>query len=1224
MDMRPLGIRRQWSSWCLASRLTWHGVLGASGRRGAGLALSLTTLLGSATGHAEWPPPEQTPIVQLSTRLFWPNDPGYAPSSEALGEHSGQWWLYSFVPERDPAAFLLRQPFLASGLSVDAAWRYGTGSAFVLLAFIDDGIDWGEAQLSASLALNPGELQIVPPLHSDGSPCARLAPADPTSPRLDCATPADGMLTVQDFRESLGWFGDIIGHDPNGNGILDPEDIVSLYSNNVDDDGNGLVDDIAGWNFAEGNYDLRHRASSHGTEVALDVLAPINDAKGRAGVCPACLGLPIRVAEQRGSDPQSLALAILYAASRGATAALVGHLPVGRSETLETAIRIAAQRGMLVLFPLDGEHQRYPLTRFNFETWLPVGALTTHNDDNRTDRTISFASVDSSQALAPGVNLMGSGPTRSRRAQSVVLGITGLVSASSMGATGSRLTPLELASVLRGSADPIDPSLTSLTESPSPDAPSLRRVNANAAVEAVRARLIPPEVELDRPTWYEPIVEEKAASLTVTGRVSARRARSLDIQISMAVGGEPTEVNFQPVFRRDGLDPQALSGAGSTIATLDPRTFRQTVDGSSQQSSAVITIRVKATSHYADVQEEVSAEVQRGIVLLRDPDLILGTPLRVGPNPTSPKLADIDGDSVDDIVFGDLDGTLSILAARDGRLGSLHSPAIRSNELEGFRQIRSATVASPILDTSPSLPDSLGHSPIVAPPAVADLDGNGTLEVVAASLDGSLYAYQQDGSLLPGWSELALPDVTSDCTKNPASCSARLERGVSSSPVIADVNGDGHPEVIVAAHDGKVHAYLANGQPAKGWPVAIGVGATMQPGRLTQSPAVADFNFDRIDDLVITAGEERTSEFGRGTHYLLLGHQDGPEFADGWPVGVATIDATADRIDRSTPPAAIDSSGTYARALLYGNSSQPFFSPLNPGATQETDGTRVGQLPENAEPVSLLDNRPGFRLSDFGALSEFKGTTIFSPMLARPSIGDLDRDNVPDVVVPGITLQSLYALQDNSRAEHQALLGLFSGKTGQMLPIAPIPLGGFVGANSAAIADLSGDGYPEVVATNGSGGILALDVCGRSATHWPKVVGGSVSTTPAVGDVDGNGTLDVVVTTDDGWLYVWQTQAKVDGSYIPWASAQNDKGNRSNYQLSPADNGKGALDTSEHCAASEQVPVKVTEPHQLSARGGCSCSIGRASTFGEWIPLLHGALVLVGMQRRRRRTPRRS
>jgi len=37
--------------------------------------------------------------------------------------------------------------------------------------------------------------------------------------------------------------------DHNGNGYLDPEDLIVECSNGVDDDGNGYVDDICGWDF---------------------------------------------------------------------------------------------------------------------------------------------------------------------------------------------------------------------------------------------------------------------------------------------------------------------------------------------------------------------------------------------------------------------------------------------------------------------------------------------------------------------------------------------------------------------------------------------------------------------------------------------------------------------------------------------------------------------------------------------------------------------------------------------------------------------------------------------------------------------------------------------------------------------------------------------------------------------------------------------------------------
>ena len=42
------------------------------------------------------------------------------------------------------------------------------------------------------------------------------------------------------------------------------------------------------------------------------------------------------------------------------------------------------------------------------------------------------------------------------------------------------------------------------------------------------------------------------------------------------------------------------------------------------------------------------------------------------------------------------------------------------------------------------------------------------------------------------------------------------------SPTFADINGDGHPELIIATSDGWVHAFEPNGFEAPGWPVHTG------------------------------------------------------------------------------------------------------------------------------------------------------------------------------------------------------------------------------------------------------------------------------------------------------------------------------------------------------------------------------------------------------------------
>ena len=71
-----------------------------------------------------------------------------------------------------------------------------------------------------------------------------------------------------------------------------------IPGNNTDDDGNGYVDDVNGWNFAKQSGDVSD-TRGHGTMVS-GVIAGNGD--GFEGVCPQCRILPIVLRDMRTSD----------------------------------------------------------------------------------------------------------------------------------------------------------------------------------------------------------------------------------------------------------------------------------------------------------------------------------------------------------------------------------------------------------------------------------------------------------------------------------------------------------------------------------------------------------------------------------------------------------------------------------------------------------------------------------------------------------------------------------------------------------------------------------------------------------------------------------------------------------------------------------------------------------------------------------------------------------
>ena len=194
---------------------------------------------------------------------------------------------------------------------------------------------------------------------------------------------------------------------------LDHPDLVSnLYvnageiaGNGIDDDGNGFVDDVHGYDFASGDADPND-VGGHGTHVAGTIAAGLNGF-GATGVAPDATILPVRVLGDNGSgSTNAVAAGIRYAAEQGADIINLS-LGGGFSRVIQSAIDYAQDLGSFIVAAAGNEGASAPgfPARFSsiYDNVLSVGA---HNSSNQlAGFSNDVGSSGSVQIDAPGVGV---------------------------------------------------------------------------------------------------------------------------------------------------------------------------------------------------------------------------------------------------------------------------------------------------------------------------------------------------------------------------------------------------------------------------------------------------------------------------------------------------------------------------------------------------------------------------------------------------------------------------------------------------------------------------------------------------------------------------------------------------------------------------------------------------------------------------------------------------
>ena len=284
----------------------------------------------------------------------------------------------------------------------------------------------------------------------------------------------DGAVTIADVDGGTYWrHQDLLpnlwinsAEDINHNGKFDPGPPPAGDEDGIDQDGDGFIDDVIGWNFATSKNDPQGLVStpgsaSHGTATASHYGAATNNGIGMAGTSWNCKVMPINTASATVDDAIEFGYeGIMFAASHGARVINCSWGRAGTFSQFEQDVASAAtQSGALIVASAGNDFQSnndaFPTYPASFRQVLTVGA--TYGPG---DVVADFSNIGLSvEVYAPGVNIWsaltdgtyGNGGSGTSYSSPLTAGLAGLLFSQH-----PTWTPRQVATQIRVTADPID------------------------------------------------------------------------------------------------------------------------------------------------------------------------------------------------------------------------------------------------------------------------------------------------------------------------------------------------------------------------------------------------------------------------------------------------------------------------------------------------------------------------------------------------------------------------------------------------------------------------------------------------------------------------------------------------------------------------------------------------------------------------------------------------
>jgi hypothetical protein len=412
----------------------------------------------------------------------------------------------------------------------------------------------------------------------------------------------------------------------------------------------------------------------------------------------------------------------------------------------------------------------------------------------------------------------------------------------------------------------------------------------------------------------------------------------------------------------------------------------------------------------------------------------------------------------------------------------------------------------------------------IGSPVLADLDGDGRQEVIAAAMDRHLYAWHLDGSSVGGFPVLVVDPAkvlsvdpqTEQVTFKPGS-GARMQGAIVDTPAVADLSGNPRPEIVVGTTE--EYDAAADGGFNAGGPDSANLLAQAQAGAQDFKDGCGS-PCDPIDVPISPANTRLYALYPDGA-----AHGGGsPGYAKaqlpGWPAKLGIVNAEL------------------LPVVGEGVTGYPVIGRMSCGA--DAGGPKVGAIANNGEAYvfgpdgkSCYGQEGGhdIPLQTGGYANQPDHPLV--PAVGHPAFGVLDPAGGPSFIAPAAGLGRALdvAFPEYQRTGQDFLAAWSVQGGGQLRPGYPQTVNDLQFLTGPSVADIDGLPGEEIIEGSASKDLAAFSAAGTPVSQsWPKVSTDWTVANPTIGsfgslETDSGARKVVIALTRSGYIDAYSTAA---------------------------------------------------------------------------------------------------